>query len=224
MKTIQINAHLRDETGKKNSKKLRKDGNVPCVMYGGEEVIHFYSHENNFKDLIYSPDVYIVKFDVDGKKIDGALKEIQFHPVTDRITHIDFIQVFDDRPVIMDIPIVATGDSIGLKAGGKLRRKRRVLRIKGLIKDLPDKLEIDISDLAIGQSIKVHELSYDNLEILDPQRAMVVAVISSRMALKDLDEAAEEEEDEEGLEEGEAAEGADEKTAEADTDKSSAEE
>jgi len=214
MKTIQIKAHLREETGKKNTKKLRKDGNVPCVMYGGDEVIHFYAHENSFKDLIYSPDVFIIKFDIEGRKIDGVLQEIQLHPVTDRLNHIDFVQVFDDRPVIMNIPIKATGESIGLKAGGKPRLKRRVLKVKGLLKDLPDKLEIDITDLTIGQSIKVHQLSYENLEILDPQRAMVIAVISSRMAAKDL---IEEVEEEKGEEEAEATEGVADKEAEART-------
>ena len=215
MKTIQIKAHLREETGKKNTKKLRKEDNVPCVMYGGDEIVHFYAHENNFKDIIYTPDVYIVKFDLDGRKIDGILQEVQFHPVTDRINHIDFVQVFEDKPVIMNIPIKATGESIGLKAGGKPSMKRRSLKVKGLIKNLPDKMEIDITDLAIGQSIKVHQLSYENLELLDPQRAMVIAVISSRMAIKDLIEAGEEEEGAEGEEAAEVAEGVADNEAEA---------
>ena len=154
-------------------------------MYGGEEIVHFYTHENNFKSLIYTPNAYIIELDIDGKKHQAILQDIQFQPVTDRIIHIDFKQVFDDKPVTMNIPVSVSGDSPGIKAGGKLRKKRRTIKVRGFIKDLPDKLEIDISTLAIGMSIKIHDLNWENLEILDPPRAMVVAVITSRMAAKD---------------------------------------
>jgi large subunit ribosomal protein L25 len=203
MKTIEIKAHLRKELGKKETKKLRNEENIPCVMYGGEETIHFYAHRNVFKDLIYTPSVYIVSLDIDGKQYLSTLKEIQFHPVTDAALHIDFMQVFEDKPVIMNIPINVTGESIGIKAGGKVRLKRRTLKVKGSFKDLPDSLDIDITELAIGMSIKVHDLSYEKLEILDPQRAMVVAVISSRMAIKESE--LEGEEGEEGDAQTEAA-------------------
>ena len=204
MKTIEIKAHLRKELGKKETKNLRKEENVPCVMYGGEEIVHFYAHRNVYKDLIYTPSKYIVKLDIDGKHYMAVLQEIQFHPVTDMPLHIDFVQVFEDKPVTMNIPISTTGESIGIKAGGKLRLKRRTLKVRGSFKDLPDTLDIDITELAIGDSIKVHQLDYDKLEILDPQRAMVVAVISSRMSIKESE--LEEEEGEEG-EEGEELEG-----------------
>jgi len=203
MKTIEINALLRTETGKKVSKKLRSEGNVPCVMYGGEEVLHFYSHENNFKNLVYSPSVYVVQINIDDKKYKAVLQDIQFQPVTDKIIHVDFVQVFDDKPVLMNVPIKVTGESAGIKAGGKLRMKRRTIKVRGFLKDLPDALEIDITSLNIGMSIKIHELSFDNLEILDPARAMVVAVISSRMSLKDA--ALPEDEVEEAGEEAEVA-------------------
>lgn len=213
MKTIDISVNRRTATGKKDSKRLRNENNVPCVMYGGEEVLHFYTHENNFKELIYTPNVYIVNLDIDGKKYQAALQEIQFQPVTDKITHVDFVQVFDDKPVIMNIPIRITGDSIGLKAGGKLRIKRRAIKVKGFMKDLPDVLEIDITKLAIGMSVKIHDLSYQNLEILDPGRAMIVAVSSSRLSAKD------EALFEDGEESAEGAEGAD-GAAEAETEAS----
>lgn len=176
-------------------------------MYGGDEVVHFYTHANNFKPLIYTPSVYIIEFDIDGTKYKAILQDIQFQPVTDRITHIDFKQVFEDKPVIMNIPIKITGDSVGIKAGGKLRMKRRTIKVKGVMKDLPDMLEIDITSLAIGMSIKIHDLSWENLEILDPPRAMVVAVITSRMAAKDAalpEDEAEEGSEESGAEEAEA--------------------
>lgn len=208
MKTIEIKALARKELGKKETKKLRKEGNVPCVMYGGEETVHFYAHENTFRDLIYTPNVYIVKIDIEGKNYMAALQDIQFHPVIDNPLHIDFVQVFEDRPVIMNIPISVSGEAEGIKEGGKLSLKRRTLKVKGSFKDLPDTLDINIAELTIGMSIKVHQLSYDNLELLDPQRAMVVAVISSRMSIKE-DELEEEEleEGEEGAEEGEEGTG-----------------
>ncbi len=206
MRTLEIIAEQRKQTGKKETRKLRNEGNVPCVMYGGEETIHFYSHENNFKELVYTPNVYVVTININGKKYKGVLKDIQFHPVTDRISHIDFMEVFDDQPVTVIVPVNLTGESAGLKAGGKLRHKRRRLTIKGFIDKLPDKLDIDITDLDIGQTIKVHELNYDDIEILDPPRAMVVAVISSRLAMKGMEIPEVVEEEAEGEVEGEEAE------------------
>ncbi|MFP4488498.1 MAG: 50S ribosomal protein L25/general stress protein Ctc [Bacteroidales bacterium] len=208
MRTLEINAHPRKQTGKSETKRLRKQGNVPCVMYGGEEILHFYAEENSFIELVYTPNVYIVTINIDGQKRKAVLKDIQFHPVTDKIIHIDFIEVFDDRPVTIIVPVNLTGDSVGLKAGGKLRLKRRRLTIRGLANVLPDKLDIDISNLDIGQTIQVEELSFDGIELLDPPRAMVVAVISSRLAMKGMEipEDVEEEETEEG-EEAEGEEG-----------------
>lgn len=213
MRTLEIIAEERKQTGKKETRKIRNEGNVPCVMYGGDKVIHFHTHENNFNELVYTPNVYIVTINMDGKKYRGVLKDIQFHPVTDKITHIDFMEVFEDQPVTIIVPVNLIGESVGLKGGGKLRLKRRRLTIRGHIDKLPDKLDIDITDLDIGQTIKVHELSYEGIEILDPPRAMVVAVISSRLAMKGMEipEVVEEEaegevEGEEGEEEAEGAE------------------
>jgi large subunit ribosomal protein L25 len=206
MRTLEIIAEHRKQTGKKETRKLRNEGNVPCVMYGGEETIHFYSHENNFKELVYTPNVYIVTVNLNGKKYKGVLKDIQFHPVTDSISHIDFMEVFDDKPVTVVIPVNLTGESVGLKAGGKLRLKRRRLTVSGYIDKLPDKLDIDITDLNIGHTIKVHELNYEGVEILDPPRAMVVAVISSRLAMKGMEIPEVVEEEAEGEVEGEEAE------------------
>ncbi len=204
MKTLEIAARQRTQTGKKESKKIRNEGSVPCVMYGGKEIKHFYSHENNFKDLVFSPDVYAVALNIDGTKHKAVIKDIQFHPVSDKIIHIDFIEIFDDKPVTVAIPVNLVGESAGLKAGGKLRLKRRRLTARGLINDLPDHLNIDITNLDVGQTIKVNELNYENIEILDPGRAMVVAVISSRLAMKGMEIT---EEAPEGEEAGEGDEG-----------------
>jgi large subunit ribosomal protein L25 len=210
MKTFELQASLRTETGKKESKNLRKQDLVPCVLYGGEENIHFAVPEKQFKDLVYSPDVFLVKLDIDGNIYEATMQDIQFHPVTDKILHVDFTQVFKDKKVTLNLPIHLTGSSAGLLAGGKLRQRRRSIKVRGLIEHIPDHLEIDMTDLEIGDSLKVGELEYENLEVMDPPRAMVVGVVSSRLVAKGLREAVvEEEEVEEGaVAEGEVEEGA----------------
>ena len=206
MKTLEIKGSLRQDLGKKHSKDLRKQGIVPCVMYGGEKNLHFSAHENMFKKLVYTPDVFLVKLDLNGQTYDAVMQDIQFHPVSESIMHIDFVQVFPDKQVIVNLPVRLAGSSVGIRAGGKLRQRRRYLKVKGLIKDMPDRLEIDLTDLDIGDSIKIADLSYDNLEVLDPPRAMVVGVVSSRLIAKGMQEAVPEEVEEvaaEELEEGE---------------------
>ena len=207
MKTLEIKGVLRQDLGKKESKDLRKQGIVPCVMYGGEKNLHFSAHENRFKKLIYTPDVFLVKLEVDGQVFDTVMQDIQFHPVSDSIIHIDFVQVFPDKKVTVNLPVRLTGSSAGILEGGKLRQRRHYLKVNGLIKDMPDRLEIDLTDMNIGESIKIGDLVYDNLEILDPPRAMVVGVVSSRLIAKGLREALPEEVEEvaaEEVEEGEA--------------------
>lgn len=185
MKTIEIKAVSRKDFGKKSTKSLRNEGMVPCVMYGGKENLHFFAHENEFRGLVYTPDVHLVNLIIDGKSYSAVMKDLQFHPVSDKLQHIDFIQVSEDKPVTIEIPVKITGESIGVKAGGKLRVKRRTLKVKGYTKDFPEHLTIDITNIEIGQSIKIGDLNYDNLEIIDNKRAMIVAVATSRLALKE---------------------------------------
>lgn len=187
MKTISISAEKRTEVGKKSTRDLRKADHVPCVLYGGPEVIHFHAHENEFRSIIYSPNAYIIELKIDGKVYKAVLQELQFHPVTDKLNHIDFVEVADDKAVTMDIPINLVGASIGIKNGGKPRQRRRVLKVRGLIEHLPDTLDIDITDVEIGDVIKIGDLSYDNLEILDPARSMIFAVVSSRVSMKGME-------------------------------------
>jgi large subunit ribosomal protein L25 len=182
MKTIQISAEKRSELGKKSTRDLRKANHVPCVLYGGSEVVHFHAHENDFRHIVYTPNAYIVEVTLDGKKHKAVMQELQFHPVTDKLNHIDFVEVFDDKAVTVEIPIELKGAAIGLKDGGKPRQRRRVLKVRGLIQNLPDALDIDVTDVSIGDVIKVGDLSYDNLEILDPSRSMIFAVVSSRVS------------------------------------------
>jgi large subunit ribosomal protein L25 len=184
MKTIEINGSFRKELGKRSSKELRKALNVPCVIYGGKENIHFYTHENNFRNLVYTPDAHLVNLKIEDKEYNVVLKEIQFHPVSDKIIHVDFTEVAENKPVIIGIPIRVLGDSVGIKAGGKLRIRRRRLLVKGFANDLPEFLPIDITEVKIHQSVKVGDLSFDKIELLDPKRSMVLAVATSRVAQK----------------------------------------
>ena len=216
MKTIQISAEKRTELGKKSTRDLRKADHVPCVMYGGAEVIHFHAHENDFRHIVYTPSAYIVEVNLDGKKHKAVMQELQFHPVTDKLNHIDFVEVFDDRPVTVEIPIQLTGAAIGLKDGGKPRQRRRVIKVRGLIQHLPDTLDIDITDVGIGDVVKVGDLTYNNLEVLDPSRSMIFAVVSSRISkgmemgeaeVEAAEAAAEAAEEAEGAEAAEGGEG-----------------
>jgi large subunit ribosomal protein L25 len=156
-------------------------------MYGGAEVIHFHAHENDFRHMVYTPNAYIVELNIDGKVHKAVMKDLQFHPVNDKLFHIDFVEVFEDKPVTMEVPINLTGDAIGLKDGGKSRQRRRVLKVRGLVQHLPDTLDIDITDIGVGDVIKIGDLSYDNLEILDPVRSMIFSIVSSRVSAKGME-------------------------------------
>jgi large subunit ribosomal protein L25 len=190
MKTIEITGTFRNELGKKSTKKVRKEGNVPCVVYGKEKNIHFYAPELNFKNLVYTHMAHFVKLSIEGQEFKAVLHDIQFHPVTDKIIHADFVQIYDNKPVIIDIPVTPTGESIGVKTGGKLIVSRRHLKVKGFANDLPEELMVDVTDLKIAHSIKVGDLKYEKIELLDPKFTTVVAVATSRVALKTEEEEA----------------------------------
>jgi large subunit ribosomal protein L25 len=190
MKTIEINGTFRTELGKKSSKQIRKIGNVPCVIYGKEKNIHFHVHENAFKDLVYTPEAKMVKLSIEGKEYKAVLKDMQFHPVKDNILHADFIEIFDHKPVTINIPIKVSGDSVGVIAGGKLSIKRRTLKVKGLAENLPEHLDIDITNLKIHEGVRVMDLSYDKIELLDAKKSMVLTIATSRVAAKTEEEVA----------------------------------
>lgn len=184
MKTLEINGTLRTEVGKKSSKQIRKIGNVPCVLYGKDKNIHFHAHENSFKNLIYTPDAHLVKLNIDGIDHNAVLQDIQFHPVSDKITHIDFMEVVDGKAIVTSLPVSVTGDSIGVKAGGKLRIKKRSLKIRGFATDIPEHLTIDVTNVKIHQSVKVGDLSFDRIELLDPKITTILTVATSRVVQK----------------------------------------
>ncbi len=190
MKTLEIKASFRTELGKKSTKQIRKEGNVPCVIYGKEKNLHFHAHENSFKNLVYTHEAHLVKLLIDDKEYSAVLKDMQFHPVSDRILHADFIEIFDNKMVTINVPIKVSGDSAGVIAGGKLSIKRRTLKVKGYAKDLPEFLQMDITNLKIHEGFKVGDLSYDKIELLDPKKSMVLTIATSRLAAKSEEEVA----------------------------------
>lgn len=202
MKLLEIKCSLRESIGKKDSKKIRKEGNVPCVLYGGGENIHFLAPENDFRHLVYTPNVYLLKLDIAGKVYDAVLQDIQFHPVTDKILHMDFYQVFEDKPVSIDIPVQLNGVPEGVKQGGKLALEARRIRARALPGQLPDILQVDVSRIGLGKSIKVGELDFPDIELLDSPNLVLASVKLTRSARG----IAGEEEGEEG-EEGQEGEG-----------------
>ena len=158
MQTFDIKGTKREVGGKKAAKQLRRQGLVPCIVYGGEKEIAFSVPEVDFRGLIYTPNVYIVNLTIDGETMQVILKDIQFHPVADNILHVDFLQVFPEKPVTIGVPLRIVGHSEGVKAGGKLQVEMRKLNVKGLIANLPDILDVDITTLGLGQVIKVGDL------------------------------------------------------------------
>ncbi len=184
MKTIEIKGSLRTELGKKSAKLIRKSGSVPCVIYGKEQNIHFHTHEINFKNLVFTADAHLVKLIIGDKEYNAVLKDMQFHPVKDNILHADFVEIFDNKPVTINIPIKVHGDSVGVIAGGKLSIKKRNLKVKGLAKDLPEFLPIDITNLKIHEGVKVGDLSFNKVELLDMKKALVLSIATSRVAQK----------------------------------------
>jgi large subunit ribosomal protein L25 len=213
MKSITIKGSQRESVGKKSSKALRNAGKVPCVVYGGETPLHFSADELSFKNLVYTPNAHTVVIELDnGDKISAVMQDIQFHPVTDSILHVDFYQLFDDKPVTLEIPVRLEGNSPGVRNGGRLLFRKRKLVIRAIPANLPDFFNIDISKLKIGDNISVESLKSDDFAILHPDSTVVVQVKTARAAIVVEDEE-ELEEGEEGAEEGE--EGAEAPAAEA---------
>ena len=203
MKSITIKGSERESVGKKSTKALRNAGKVPCVVYGGDKPFHFSADELAFRDLVYTPNAHTVAIELDGgASLKAVMQDIQFHPVTDKIIHIDFYQLFDDKMVTMDIPVRLEGNSPGVRNGGRLLFRKRKLSIKALPAKLPDFFDIDISKLKIGQHISVGSLLNDDFSILHPDTTVVVQVKNARTAvvIEDEDEEGEGEDNAEGVE------------------------
>ena len=163
-------------------KAIRKNNGVPCVLYGGAENIHFTVPVEGLRNLVYTPHIYTVNLSIDGKEVKAIMKDIQFHPVKDNILHVDFYQINEEKPIVMEVPVQLEGLAEGVKAGGKLALQMRKLKVKALYTAIPEKLTINVSHLALGKTIKVGELSYEGLELLNAKEAVVCAVKLTRAA------------------------------------------
>jgi large subunit ribosomal protein L25 len=182
MKTVEIIGYRRANLGKTESRKLRDEGQVPCVLYGGNEQVHFYSPVILFRDLVYTNEAHFVHVNIEGEECQAIMQEVQFHPVSEIILHVDFLKISEDRKIKMDIPTRLVGQAPGVAKGGLLMRKRASLKVYGFPKDMPDHIDIDCSNLDFHHAIKVGDMKMEGLEFLDPKAAAIASVEVPRAA------------------------------------------
>ena len=189
MKSIEIKGSLRTDLGKKATRELRKDNGVPCVLYGVKKdenglpvATHFTVPVDGLRNLVYTPNIYSVNLDIDGTVVTAIMKDIQFHPVKDTILHVDFLQVEENKPIVMEVPVQLEGLAEGVRAGGKLALQLRKLKVKASYTAIPERLVIDVTPLGLGKTIKVGELNYEGLELINAKEAVVCAVKLTRAA------------------------------------------
>lgn len=182
MKSVVVKGEKRVALGKKDSKKLRSQEIVPAVLYGGEEVLHFAVSFSELRKIIYTPSVFLVDLEIDGETHKAIVQDIQWHPVEEQVLHVDFFRISDDKPVKIEVPINVIGLAPGITEGGKLKINLRRLKVKALAKDVPDTIDIDVTKVELGQSIKVGELAVENLEFLNSKSNVVLSVNVTRLA------------------------------------------
>ncbi|MDR2122730.1 MAG: 50S ribosomal protein L25/general stress protein Ctc [Flavobacteriaceae bacterium] len=180
MKSITIQGEKRESVGKNSSKALRNAEKVPCVVYGEKEVLHFSTEEKSFKNLVYTPEAHTVTLEVEGKKIEAILQDVQFHPVTDRIIHADFYELNPEKPVSIEVPVVITGRAKGVVRGGVLRINLRKLKVRAIPANLPDEIVVDVTSLDVGGKFEVSKLEKNKFQILHPDNTVIALVKTSR--------------------------------------------
>ncbi len=180
MKSIAISGSVRQNVGKRDAKELRYEGNIPAVLYGGKEQTHLSVSAADLKSALYTADVVFIELDIDGKKTRAIVQEAQFHPLTDQVTHVDFLELFDDKEVTVNIPVTLTGTSPGVKMGGKLVQKLRNLRVKALPNNLPQTIEVPMDGLEVGKSYRVRQVEVKDAKVLNNSDDTIVSVIMSR--------------------------------------------
>ena len=183
MKTVSLSGSLRESVGKKDAVQLRNSGRVPAVLYGGENQVHFHVDEIALEKITHNPDVFIINLDLDGTAYSAIIQEVQYHPVTDRAVHIDFLLATEDKPVSVGLPVRTQGQAAGVVAGGALRMNFRKLRMRGIASQLPDAVTIDVSEMMIGDSVRISDVNVDNAELLHPANAVILAVKTTRAAM-----------------------------------------
>ncbi|MBS1651898.1 MAG: 50S ribosomal protein L25/general stress protein Ctc [Bacteroidetes bacterium] len=180
MNTVQLSGSLRTNVGKAEANALRKQGRIPCVLYGNGNHVNFHADEKHFKDVIYTPETKIVELELDGKKHKTVIQEIQFHRINDKLMHVDFLEVDEKKPVTVMLPVKTIGQAEGVKAGGKLSIKMRKLKVRGLISKMPKNIELNIEKLGIGKTIAVGDINIDGLTVVHPKNISVVGVQTTR--------------------------------------------
>lgn len=187
MKTFQLTGKTREIAArsadqKRALKAMRNQSEIPAVLYGGEQVVHFAVTQSDVRKLIYTPDIFAIELTIDGVQKMAVMKEIQFHPVTDAILHIDFLEVFPEKPIVMEVPVVLEGHAEGVKAGGKLQLQMRKLKVKANYTDIPERLVINVDNLGLGKTMQVGDIHFEGLEIMNAKNAVVCAVQLTRAA------------------------------------------
>ena len=181
MKSFDLKGTSRTEVGKKSTNELRKNNGIPCVIYGIEKEAKAFSVTTDaVRKLVYTPDIHVVNLTIDGVECKAVLKDIQFHPVKDTILHMDFLQIVEDKAIVMEVPTVLTGLAAGVKIGGKLQQAIRKIKVKAVYANIPEKLTVDVTELALGKSIKVGDLSFEGLELVTPAQTVVCSVAATR--------------------------------------------
>lgn len=189
MKSFELSGRKRTETGKKSTRELRKRGGIPCVIYGSKKdsegrviATDFEVTFDDIRKLVYTPDIFVVNLTIDGEPTKAVMREIQFHPVKDNILHIDFYEITEGEPIVMEVPVVFDGHAIGVRQGGALNGHMRRLKVLAQYQDIPERLHIDVTELGLGKSIKVGDLHFPKLEIITPAQALVCTVRTTRAA------------------------------------------
>ncbi len=182
MKKFEIKGTARQALGKKDTRNLRAQDLVPCVLYGGEAPIHFYAPEGDFRKIVYTPKVYQAELNIDGTIYNAFMQELQFHPVTDKLLHIDFLQIRDTKAIKIDLPVRLDGYAKGIQQGGRLKANLRTLKVKGIFKNLPDEIVIDVTNLGISESIRVGDIQVNGFEIMNNKSVPVATVVVTRAA------------------------------------------
>ena len=181
MKSFDLKGTSRTEVGKKSTNELRKNNGIPCIIYGIEKEAKAFSVTTDaVRKLVYTPDIHVVNLTIDGVECTAVLKDIQFHPVKDTILHMDFLQIVEDKAIVMEVPTVLTGLAAGVKLGGKLQQAIRKIKVKAVYANIPEKLTVDVTELALGKSIKVGDLSFEGLELVTPAQTVVCSVAATR--------------------------------------------
>lgn len=187
MKTFQLEGKSREVAAtsadqKRALKAMRKNNEIPAVLYGGEKVSHFTITKDSVRNLVYSPEIFVVELTIDGKKTMAIVKDIQFQPVTDAILHMDFLEVSENKPVVMEVPVVLEGHAEGVKAGGKLTLSMKKIKVKAPYNVIPERVVINIDNLGLGKTLQIGDLHFDGLELMNAKNAVVCAVQLTRAA------------------------------------------